>query len=113
MTAPVQQPYVRGSLGERIQLERNAAIEAEWRQIERITRILATTLDAVAAELGKAREMITWNRSAAAELVDEQRECVAEVAAQLRTARVNPDRNDERKASEAQRIGTSRLRTRT
>jgi hypothetical protein len=110
MTAPlpvtpavVQQPYIRGSLAERIQLERDAAVAAEWKQVERITRILATTLDAVAAELGKAREMITWNRSAAAELVDEQRECVAEVAAQLRTARVNPDRNDERKTSEAKR----------
>jgi ribosomal protein L17 len=66
MTAPlpvtpavVQQPYIRGSLAERIQLERDAAVAAEWKQVERITRILATTLDAVAAELGKAREMET------------------------------------------------------
>jgi hypothetical protein len=110
MTAPLpatpavaQQPYIRGSLAERIQLERNAAIEGEWRQIDRVLRILATTCDAVSAELGKAREMITWNRTAAAELVDEQRQCVMEVAAQLRTARVNPDANEQRKASEAAR----------
>jgi hypothetical protein len=101
MSAPMQQPYVRGSFAERIQLERDAAVAAEWNQVERITRILATTLDAVAAELGKAREMITWNRTAAAELLDEQRECVIEVAAQLRTARVNPERNDERKTIDA------------
>jgi len=99
--APVQQPYIRETIEARVQRERDAAIQGEWRQIDRITRILATTLDAVAAELGKAREMITWNGTAAAELVDEQRECVAEVAAQLRTARLNPDANEARKAAEA------------
>ena len=100
-SAAVQQPYTRESVDARVQRERDAAIEGEWRQIDRITRILATTLDAVAAELGKAREMITWNRNAAIKLVDEQRECVAEVAAQLRTARLSPDANEARKAAEA------------
>lgn len=101
--APEQQPYTREPIELRVQRERDAAIQGEWAQIDRILRILATTCDAIASELGRAREKIVYDRTAAIEIVDEQRQCVIEVAAQLRTARVNPARNEERKASEARR----------
>jgi hypothetical protein len=98
-----QHTYAREPIEARVHRERQSAIESEWAQIDRVLRILATTCDAIALELGRAREMIAWNRTAAIEAVDEQRQCVVEVAAQLRTARVNPSVNEQRKASEAGR----------
>lgn len=103
ITSPVQAVYSRDVLADRIQRERDQAIQGEWNQIDRILRILATTCDAIAVRLGEAREKIIYDRSSAIEIVDEQRHNVVEVATQLRTARVNPDRNEERKASEAKR----------
>jgi len=96
-----QQPYSREPSDARIQRERDQAVAAEWHQIDRVLRVLATALDAIGAKLGEARETIVYDQNAAIEIVDEQRQSVIEVAAQLRTARLNPDANQERKAAEA------------
>lgn len=98
-----QQPYTREPIEARVQRERDQAIEGEWRQIDRVLRVLATTVDAIVMELRAVPNQILTDRAAAITAVEQQTACVAEVAVQLRTARVSPEKNQERKAAEAQR----------
>lgn len=104
MSAPpavAQQPYTRETIEQRIQRERDAAVKAEWAQIERVGKVVATALDAIGVALGEASARLLYDKAAGIQMVDEARECIVECAYQLRTARLSPDANQERKVAEA------------
>lgn len=98
---PVQQPYIRGSLAEKIQSERDAATLAEYQRHKRVTLALATLVDGIRKQLGEAMRKMSYDRSSALLGCEDVEKELAGVAEALREQIISPADNDARKAREA------------
>jgi len=101
--APVQQPYVRGSLADRIQNERDAATIAEFQRHKRVELACATLLDGIAKHQGEGMRKNVYDQTGATLIFEDVQKEIVAVAAALREQIVSPDENQERKAAEAAR----------
>ena len=101
--APLQQPYVRGSLADRIQNERDAATIAEFQRHKRVELACATLLDGIAKHQGEGMRKNVYDRTGATLIFEDVQKEIVAVAAALREQIVSPDENQERKAAEATR----------
>lgn len=99
--APEQKSYVRESLPDRIQRERDAAVRVEWAQIDRIGRVVATCLEGTTAELREIAKIMVYDRTTALARLEAMTGVIDEAAMQLRTWRLPPDANVERKGKDA------------
>jgi len=100
---PVQQPYVRGSLADRIQRERDAATVAEFQRHKRVELACATLLDGIARHQAEGMRKNVYDRTGATLIFEDVQKEIVAVAEALREQIVSPDENQERKAEEATR----------
>jgi hypothetical protein len=76
-------------------------VRAEWAQIDRIGRAVATCLEGTAAEMREIAKVMIFDRTSALARLEAMTGVIDEAAVQLRTWRLPPDANVERKGKDA------------
>jgi hypothetical protein len=101
--AVTQQPYVRGTLADRLQSAREAGTEAEYLRHKRVELACATLLDGIAKHQAEGIQKNVYDRTGATLIFEDVEKEIAAVAEALRGQIVSSADNDARKAAEAAR----------